>query len=100
MQRFAEEGAVAIGLDIAAGVDYMLDVRDEDAVATAIAAVVRERGRLDAVVNAAGVAGGGPVHLVPLDDFERVMAINLTGTFLVSKHAIAHMLERGGGGAI
>ena len=100
MQRFGEEGAVAVGLDVSDGVDHVVDVRDEDAVAAAVAAVVRDHGRLDVVVNAAGVAGGGPAHLVPLEDFERVMAINLTGTFLVSKHAIAHMLERGGGGAI
>src|SRR4051812_43723947 len=97
MARLAEEGTVAVGLDVTSGVDHVVDVRDEDAVAGAIAAVVRDHGRLDIVINAAGVAGGGPAHLVPLEDFERVMAVNLTGTFLVSKHAIAHMLERGGG---
>ncbi len=62
--------------------------------------VVDTHGRLDIVVNAAGVAGGGPAHLVPQEDWDRVIGINLTGTFLVSKHALAHMMERGGGGSI
>jgi len=100
MTRFVEEGAVAVGLDVNGDVDHTVDVRDEDAVAAAVAAVVRAHGRLDIVVNAAGVAGGGPVHFVPLEEWERVIAVNLTGTFLVSKHAITHMLERGGGGSI
>jgi NAD(P)-dependent dehydrogenase (short-subunit alcohol dehydrogenase family) len=108
MTRFAEEGAVAVGLDVAgdiagdAGgvVAHQVDVRDEAAVAAAIVAIVAEHGRLDAVVNAAGVAGGGPVHLVPLEEWDRVIAVNLTGTFIVSKHALAHMMERGGGGTI
>ena len=98
--RLREEGAVVAGLDVTAGVDHVVDVRDEAAVSAAVAAVVRDHGQLDIVVNAAGVAGGGPVHLVPLEDFERVMAVNLTGTFLVAKHALAHMMERGGGGSI
>ena len=59
-----------------------------------VAAVVEEHGRLDAVVTAAGVAGGGPAHLVDRDDWQRVLDINLTGTFLVCKHAIAQMLEQ------
>ncbi len=98
--RLREEGALAVGLDIAGEVEHVVDVRDEAAVDAAVAAVVRDHGQLDIVVNAAGVAGGGPVHLVPLEDFERVMAVNLIGTFLVSKHALAHMVERGGGGSI
>jgi len=46
------------------------------------------------VVTAAGVAGGGPVHLVDTAEWERVLAVNLTGTFLVCKHAITRMLEQ------
>ncbi len=71
-----------------------LDVRDEGAVADVVATVVEEHGRLDAVVTAAGVAGGGPAHLVDRDEWQRVLDINLTGTFLVCKHAIAQMLEQ------
>ena len=46
-------------------------------------AAVAEHGRLDAVVNAAGVAGGGPAHLRRRDEWHRVIDVNLTGTFLV-----------------
>ncbi|MBA3653574.1 MAG: SDR family oxidoreductase [Actinobacteria bacterium] len=101
MTRLREEGAIAVGLDATEGtVEHTVDVRDEAAVAGAVAAVVAEHGRLDMVVNAAGVAGGGPVHLVPVEEWDRVIGVNLTGTFLVSKHAIGHMVERGGGGSV
>jgi NAD(P)-dependent dehydrogenase (short-subunit alcohol dehydrogenase family) len=51
-------------------------------------------GRLDGVFHAAGVAGGGPVHLVSAEDWARVIEVNLTGTFLVAKHAVARMLQQ------
>jgi NAD(P)-dependent dehydrogenase (short-subunit alcohol dehydrogenase family) len=91
--RFLDDGARVAGVDIA-GPDRALDVRDEGAVADVVATVVEEHGRLDAVVTAAGVAGGGPAHLVDRDDWQRVLDINLTGTFLVCKHAIAQMLRQ------
>ena len=69
-------------------------MRDEDAIAASFDAVVAEHGRIDAVVTAAGVAGGGPAHLVERDEWQRVLDINLTGTFLCAKHAIARMLEQ------
>src|SRR5207342_788924 len=85
-------------LDVPAGVDgaafAQLDVRDEDAVAALVAAVASEYGRIDIVVTAAGVAGGGPAHLVDRAEWQRVLDVNLTGTFLVCKHAIARMLEQ------
>ncbi len=89
--RFRAEGATVVGWDLAGG-DVDLDVRDEPAVEAAVAAVVAEHGRLDAVVHAAGVAGGGPVHLVPAEEWDRVVDINLKGTFLVGKHAVGAML--------
>ena len=58
------------------------DVRDEDAIAGVIDAMVAEHGRIDAIVTAAGVAGGGPAHLVDRDEWQRVLDVNLTGTFL------------------
>jgi len=84
-QRFAAEGATVIGWDLD-GADVALDVRDEAAVEAATADVVVRHGRLDAVVHAAGVAGGGPVHLVPAEEWDRVVDINRKGTFLVGKH--------------
>lgn len=76
------------------------DVRDEAAVAAVVAQTAERLGRLDIVVNAAGVAGGGPVHLVDADDWDKVVDINLKGTFLVCKHAIAKMLEQKSGSIV
>ena len=71
-----------------------VDVRDEAAVVAAFAAVKAEHGRIDVVVNAAGVAGGGPVHMVEGDEWDRVVDINLKGTFHTSKAAVNVMLEQ------
>jgi NAD(P)-dependent dehydrogenase (short-subunit alcohol dehydrogenase family) len=107
--RFAKEGAVVIGLDAQAGPAdsdatfsqfFVADVRDEPGVAAAVDAVVAAQGRLDIVVNAAGVAGGGPVHMVELAEWERVLAVNLTGTFLVCKYALRPMMTQRSGSII
>ncbi|MDT5018211.1 MAG: hypothetical protein QOD39_4371 [Mycobacterium sp.] len=67
------------------------DITHEAAVTAVFAAVP---GRLDGLVHSAGVAGGGPVHLLPRAEWERVIAINLTGTFLVAKSALGTMIEQ------
>jgi NAD(P)-dependent dehydrogenase (short-subunit alcohol dehydrogenase family) len=91
--RFRTEGATVVGWDLD-GADVVVDVRDEAAIAAGVADLVATHGRLDAVVHAAGVAGGGPVHLVPAEEWDRVVDINLKGTFLVGKHAVAAMLAQ------
>jgi len=98
--RLAEEGATVMGADLTepSGDDgwsfTTTDVTDEDAVARLVQAAVRLGGGVDGVVTAAGVAGGGAVHMVPRDEWERVLAVNLTGTFLVAKHVLAQMLRQ------
>jgi NAD(P)-dependent dehydrogenase (short-subunit alcohol dehydrogenase family) len=67
------------------------DVSDEAAVDAVFAAVPD---RLDGVVHSAGVAGGGPVHLLDRNEWDRVIGINLTATFLVAKAALAKMIEQ------
>lgn len=67
------------------------DVTDESAVGTVFAAVPD---RLDGVVHTAGVAGGGPVHLLDRAEWDRVIRVNLTGTFLVAKAALARMIDQ------
>lgn len=109
-QRLGEEGARIAALDLggaaAAGshtsevLSLIADVRDEPAVAAAVAAALERFGRLDVVVNAAGVAGGGPVHLLPVEEWNRVLDVNLTGTFLVAKHALPAMLARRAGSIV
>ena len=71
-----------------------VDVADESSVAALVATAAAFGGRVDGVVNAAGVAGGGPVHLVDVAEWARVLSINLTGTYLVAKHVIARMLAQ------
>ena len=99
-ERLSSEGAAVITLDVAGDVDHLLDVRDEPAVEAAFGSVVRDHGHLDVVVNAAGVAGGGPVHLLDADEWDRVVDVNLKGTFIVDKHSAIHMLARGSGSII
>ncbi len=95
--RLRSEGAHVVGADIAAPandgvIEMRVDVADEQAVQAMTARAVAEYGRLDGVVNAAGVAGGGPVHMMDAAEWDRVLNINLKGTFFVCKHAIAQML--------
>jgi NAD(P)-dependent dehydrogenase (short-subunit alcohol dehydrogenase family) len=71
-----------------------LDVTDEEAVKAVMARAATAGGGLWGVVNAAGVAGGGPVHLLDKPEWERVIAINLTGTFHVVKAAVNQMLPQ------
>lgn len=93
MERFAAEGARVVGADVQSAANVVtLDVCDEAGVADLVAQIAREHGHLDAVVNAAGVAGGGPVHLLDAAAWDRVLDVNLKGTFLVCKHALAQML--------
>jgi NAD(P)-dependent dehydrogenase (short-subunit alcohol dehydrogenase family) len=95
MERFAAEGARAVGADLQSAANGVkLDVCDEAAVASLVATIAREHGRLDVVVNAAGVAGGGPVHLLDAAAWDRVLDVNLKGTFLVCKHSLAQMLKQ------
>lgn len=98
--RFAEEGATVVTVDAVGDVDHRLDVRDEDAVRAAFGAVVAGHGRIDAVVHAAGVAGGGPVHLLDAEEWDRVVDVNLKGTFLVGKYSALAMLPAGRGSIV
>ncbi|EUA10842.1 3-oxoacyl-[acyl carrier protein] reductase [Mycobacterium kansasii 732] len=98
-RRLLDEGGSVVGADLVAPHEDLgprftfvaADVTDEAAVATVTDAVP---GRLDGVVHCAGVAGGGPVHLLPRTEWDRVIGINLTATFLVAKAALARMIEQ------
>lgn len=95
-RRLVGEGGTVVGADINAPPDdaftfVAADVTDEKAVGAVFDAV---GGRLDGVVHAAGVAGGGPVHWLERAEWDRVLAVNLTGTFLVAKAAVARMMAQ------
>src|SRR4051812_27168837 len=71
------------------------DVSDPDAVAALFAAARREFGRVDVVVCNGGLMKLGPIASMAIDDFDRLLAVNLRGTFLVMAEAARH-LERDG----
>jgi len=59
--------------------------------------VIEEHGRLDILVNNAGVTVDRPIWKMSIDDWHKVLRVNLSGSFYMSKPAIEHMLERGSG---
>jgi glucose 1-dehydrogenase len=77
-----------------------LDVRDRAAVAAAVAAVVREFGRLDILLESAGIAHRLNFLEVDAETWDRVIAVNLTGMFHVGQAAARQMVKQGGGGSI
>jgi len=91
------DGAVAALNRPADTLALTCDVSDADGVAAAIAAINRRFGRLDALVNNAGVAVFAPVLETSDADWSRIMAVNLTGPFLCTKAAAPLMREHGDG---
>jgi NAD(P)-dependent dehydrogenase (short-subunit alcohol dehydrogenase family) len=76
------------------------DVSDAGRVDAALAAVAGRFGRLDALVNNAGIAVFGPALETSETDWNRVLAVNLTGPFLCTKAAVPLMREHGGGAVV
>ena len=78
----------------------MLDVRDRAAVDAAVAAAVREFGRLDVLLESAGIAHRLDFLEVDAATWDRVIAVNLTGMFHLGQAAARQMVRQGGGGSI
>ncbi|MFR9800862.1 SDR family NAD(P)-dependent oxidoreductase [Pseudonocardia sp. RS010] len=79
--------------------DVGLDVTDEPAVEAAFAAVSRDLGRLDVLVNNAGIGDprSVPLHRVRTEDWRRVLDVDLDGVFLCSRAALRTMVDKGSG---
>ena len=96
-----EAGGLAVTTDLAgcAGMDHALDVTSEEDWRRTIEDLDRAASRLDGLVNAAGIATPGTVEDTDFATWRRVMAVNLDGTFLGCKHALA-LMKRGGGAIV
>ena len=105
-QRFVEEGARTIITDINAegeavakqlGAEFLTqDVSTERSWIDTIDEVISRFGRLDVLVNNAGIFSSSPVDETKLEDWRRVMDVNLTGVFLGCKHAVRAMKKNTG----
>ncbi len=88
--------AVASMNDLGLTADYkVVDITHETEVKQAIEEVVGKYGKLDVMVNAAGIAGPNAVKITDYSykDFQKVIDVNLNGSFLMTKYCIPHMLD-------
>lgn len=107
-ELLAARGACVVGVDVAAAGDgaptgddeIQLDVTREADVAAAVAGIVSRHGRLDVVVTAAGVQRYGTAAETPSSLWQEVLDVNLTGAFLVAKHALPFLRADGGGSIV
>ncbi len=106
-QRFVEEGATTFITDVAEqgqavaeslGASFLVhDVRSEERWQQVMAEVIERHDRLDVLVNNAGIFTSCPVDETPLEDWQRVLDVNLTGVFLGCKYAVRQMKQNPGG---
>jgi NAD(P)-dependent dehydrogenase (short-subunit alcohol dehydrogenase family) len=109
---FIREGAKVVAADISGaeqdtatqvGGDVLpvhCDVTREADVEALMAAAIKEFGRVDAVLNVAGIADGGPLADLTMEFYDRLMDVDLRGVFLGMKHGIRAMLPTGGGSLV
>jgi 3(or 17)beta-hydroxysteroid dehydrogenase len=95
------EGGTAVTSDLAGrvGMAHALDVTSEMDWLRVVGELGRAYGRLDGLVNAAGIAALGNVEETDFATWRKILAVNLDGTFLGCKHSIA-LLNRGGGAIV
>ena len=99
-ERFAREGARVTGFDRAGEVAIQGDVRSPADVQRAVDQVVTNEGRIDVLVCSAGVREIGDVYTMATDEWDNVIAVNLSGTFYCCQAAARRMRETGGGAIV
>ena len=114
--RFADEGAAVLVADVAASnaeavateirasggraIAFAVDVSDPEQVEAMVARAIAEFGGVDVLMTAAGVLSFGSATETDPEAWNRVIGINLTGTFLAARAVIPAMAERGGGAIV
>jgi NAD(P)-dependent dehydrogenase (short-subunit alcohol dehydrogenase family) len=115
-EAFAEQGAHVAAADVAAAtsdvaaainaagwpraIGLHLNVCDQQSVQAAVEATVAEYGRLDILVNVAGILRPHLIVDFPADEWDLIFAVNVRGTFLCSQAAARQMIQQGTGGCI
>jgi NAD(P)-dependent dehydrogenase (short-subunit alcohol dehydrogenase family) len=110
--RLATEGAAVACLDVAADSAeataaaireaggnagaYRVDVSDPASVRAAVSAAAQDLGRPSVLVNSAGIGKFAHSHEMPFEDWSRIIAVNLTGSFLMAQAVLPYLLEGGG----
>ena len=101
-EQLIRSGAVVIGIDRngcdisqASYTHYSVDVTDEESVERAVAGTAGKYGKIDGLVNAAGIWGSSkPFYEMATDEWEKIISVNLTGMFVVSKCVSRVMIPR------
>jgi NAD(P)-dependent dehydrogenase (short-subunit alcohol dehydrogenase family) len=111
-QVLAREGAIIVACDISGAQDQttaelggkaiaaQCDIADEAQISAAVDLAVASFGRLDAMLNVAGIASGGPIESLEGADLKHMLDVNLLGMFYGTKHAVRAMKETGGGAIV
>jgi NAD(P)-dependent dehydrogenase (short-subunit alcohol dehydrogenase family) len=111
-QVFVREGARVLAADITgreedtakalgdAVVTFRCDVTDEAQVEAMFTTALETFGRVDAVLNVAGIGGAQPLADVTMDEYDRIMDVDLRGVLLGTKHGLRAMLPTGGGAIV
>lgn len=109
---FVREGAEVLAVDISGREEetaaelgdavrpFRCDVTDEAQVEAMFDAARDAFGRVDTLLNVAGIGAGGMLADTTLDEYERIMAVNLKGVLLGTKHALKAMIPAGGGSIV
>jgi len=108
-KRMAGEGATVIAADRSTEVSTLdsgpllplhVDVQDPSSVDSMMRTVIARYGRLDCMVNSAGIGSDIPFLQTSLESFDRILSVNLRGTFIVGQSAARAMKESGGGSIV
>lgn len=113
--RLLKEGATVVGIDVVPDAlaetselarvggwkdqfqSLVVDISDEKAVQTQVAGAIDGLGGLDALVNAAGILRAAHTHETTLELWNKILSVNLTGTFLMTRQALPALLVNGAG---
>ena len=97
MSGAEEDVAAEIGGD---ALSFHCDVTKEPEVEALMDFAAEKFGRIDVLLNVAGIGMGGPIHTFPMENYDKVMDVDLRGIFHGLKHALRHMVEQKSGSIV